>query len=137
MDGRNVLIGALAVGLAGTGWYALHPETSLRPAEYQSQKSSEPATKPTGRVAADEKADVREYRAQSDEQNARIQALNDKARDLEARLNRSAQDKHDDRDRVADLEKELASTKQELAAFQGAVDQSERQRAAQEQQNQM
>ena len=45
MDGRNVLIGALAVGLAGAGWYALHPETSLRPAEYQ--KSSEPIT-PTG-----------------------------------------------------------------------------------------
>jgi TolA-binding protein len=119
MDGKSFLIGALAVGMAGTAWYAYetsHPSVvEGNPQITQAPPSTAPA--PAGHI---EKGEVREFRAQSRDQNERIQQLNDQARDLEGKLAQTARDKDVDRARVAELENELAKTNKQLEGYRAA-----------------
>lgn len=127
MDGKNLAIGALAVGMAGATWFAYetshnnqnNPQTMQTPAPVSSNPApaqTSPASPPVAKHI--DKGEVREFRAQTQDQNQRIQELNDQARDLEARL---AHKENTDSARVAELEGQLAKTNKELENYRAAT----------------
>lgn len=119
MDGKSFLIGALAVGLGATAWFAYR---TSHPAETNPQVTqAPPSTAPAAKVDVHiERGDVREFRAPSRDQSARIQQLNDQALDLEARLAQTSREKDVDRARVTELENELAKTNKQLEGYRAA-----------------
>jgi len=137
MDGKNVWITVLAVGLGGTAFYAF--ESTHKPGTLQSG-TQEVSTPSASSSAAPSAATPAPAQAKPNAAlNERLQTLNDRAKDLEARLDQASQSKDSDRAKVADLEKQLANTKSELAATQAETNrqlavaqaESDRQAAAQ------
>src|SRR5438128_472885 len=113
MDGKNVWILVLAVALCGTAFYAYRVthEQDFAPSSSASRTAAPPPASPASPMAPAQPTTTRN--AKDDE---RMQALNDRQKDLETRLNQAQKDSN--RARVADLEKQLADVKNELASTQ-------------------
>ncbi len=123
MDGKNVWIAVLAVGLVGTAFFAY--ESTHNPNMLQSATQATPSASSS---AAPSAAPLIRPEARVDPAlKERVQTLGDHAKDLEARLDQASQSNDSDRTKVADLEKQLADTRKELAATQ---DETNRQLAA-------